>query len=186
MLQHFTSSEKLLLTLLSKPSSNSIPFQEGGKYDRAKSKSEPTQPVKFKVMAGLGKKLVQSCIQRTTGFPWHGVVCTGVHFNAHAQYVANQHRSIRDKVRYKQTAELKVYLKVSQVQENRKSTFGVVSSHGWWICINFQWHILIVLVESVFSLQHYHFSDQHFLAMVLSPALPCPERLSSQPAGGID
>ena len=55
-------------------------------------------------------------------------VCTGVHFNAHAQYVANQHRSIRDKVRYKPTAELKVYLKVSKVQENRKSTFGVVSS----------------------------------------------------------
>ena len=133
-------------------------------------------------MAELGKVRVQSCIHRQTGFPWHGVVCTGVHFNAHAQYVANQHRSIRDKVRYKPTAELKVYLKVSKVQENRKSTFGVVSSHGWWICINFQWHILIVLVESVFSLQHYHFSDEHFLAMVLSPALLCPESLSSRPA----
>ena len=79
-------------------------------------------------MAELGKICVQSCIQRQTGFPWHGVVCTGVHFNAHAQYVANQHRSIRDKVRYKPTALLKVYLKVSKVQENRKSTFRVVST----------------------------------------------------------
>ena len=42
MLQHFTSSEKLLILLHSK--------REGGseirKYDRAKSKSEPTQPVR--------------------------------------------------------------------------------------------------------------------------------------------
>ena len=113
-------------------------------------------------------------------------VCTGVHFNVHTQNVVNQHRSIRDKVRYKPTAELKVYLKVSKVQENRRSTFEVVSSHGWWIIFNFHWLILIVLVESVISLQYYHFSDQHCLAIVLSPALLCSDRLSSRPARSLD